>query len=182
MADELIASRYAQAAFETAKEAKELEPVLQQLLRLGELLRDHTELRELLFNPDVDPPDKLGIVERLLKGGCSDLVRSFLQVVLTRGRAEVLPAIIEAFRQKVDDDAGRLAVTVRSAHPLPAATLSRLRKLLEQRERKAIVLTAAVEPGLLGGLQILLDHRIADGSVRRQLADLKERLHAVKVV
>ncbi len=99
MAHELIASRYAQAAFETAKEAKELEPTLEQPLRLGELLRDHAELRELLFNPDVDPPDKLGIVERLLKDGCSGLVRSFLQVVLTRGRAEVLPAIIEAFRQ-----------------------------------------------------------------------------------
>ena len=181
MADELIASRYAQAAFEAAKEAQALEPMLKQLLRLGELLRDHADLRELLFNPDVDPQDKLGIAQRLLKDGWSELLQAFLQVVLTRDRAEVLPAIIEAFRQKVDADAGRLAVTVRSAHPLPAATLTRLKTLLEQRERKAVVLTAAVEPGLLGGLQILLDHRLADGSVRRQLADLKAQLYAVKV-
>jgi len=181
MADELIASRYAQAGFEAAKEAKELEPALKQLSTIGELLRDHADLRELFFNPDVDPQDKLGILERLLTGAMSELVRAFLQVVVTRDRAEVLPAIIEVFRQKVDEDAGRLAVTVRSAHPLPPATLTKLRKILEQREHKEILLTAAIELKLLGGVQILLDHRIADSSVRRQLDDLKAQLHAVKV-
>ncbi len=181
MADELIASRYAQAAFEAAKEGQALELTLQQLGRLEALLRDHAELRELFFNPDVDPEDKLGILDRLLKGDLSEAVRAFLQVVVTRGRADVLPAIIEAFRRKVDEDAGRLAVTVRSAHPLPPAVLTRLKKLLEQRESKEVLLTAAVEPKLLGGVQILLDHRIADSSVRRQLDDLKAQLHAVKV-
>ena len=36
-------------------------------------------------------------------------------------------------------------------------------------------------PELLGGLQVRLDHRVIDGSVRRQLIELRERLTTARV-
>ena len=181
MAQDAVAARYAEALFLSAKTQRRLEETLEQLNLLGWLLRGQPVLREFLFNPDVEPDDKVGVLERALPGGWSDLVRAFLRMVLAMDRAEALPGIVEAFQDAVDEEQGRLRVTVRSAHPLSEDILARLRERLERRERKTIQLEARVEPELLGGLQVQLDHRLIDGSVRRQLDELKERLTSVRV-
>jgi len=64
---------------------------------------------------------------------------------------------------------------------LKPAGLKRLRAALERREHRQVELREELDPELLGGLQVRLDHRVIDGSVRRQLADLRERLGAVRV-
>ena len=70
---------------------------------------------------------------------------------------------------------------VRSARTLPEETLKRLRGSLERREGKTIHLETEVDPRLLGGLQVQLYHRLIDGSVRRALDELRERLMSVRV-
>ena len=181
MADDPIAARYAQALFETAQSADQLDRTLEELRLIGRLLREHPELRQLLFNPDVDPQDKVGIVDRLVHGAWSELVRAFIHMVVSMGRSEVLPDIVESFAGLVDIARNRLRVIVRSAHHVPEPVLVRLRTRLERQERKSIELRAEVEPELIGGLQVVLGHRVIDGSVQRQLSDLRERLSAVRV-
>ncbi len=176
-----IAARYAQAVFETAKAEGALDQALESFVLIGRLLREESELRQLLRNPDVDPEDKVGILERIVKGTWPPLVRAFIHVVMVMGRPESLEMMIDAYAALVDEDRGRLRVTVRSARPLPEAVLERLRLGLEQHERKRIELQTDVVPELLGGLQVVLDHREMDGSVARQLHDLREQLMSVKV-
>lgn len=178
---EPVATRYAQAIFESAQADQRIDETLQELSVIRQLIHDHADLRQFLTNPDVDPEEKVGLFERVLKGGWSTLVKAFIQLVTAYGRAECLPEIIDAYAAMVDTAQGRMRVTVRSARELPDATLHRLRTHLERREGKRIELAAAVDPGLLGGLQVLLDHRVIDGSVRRELHDLRERLTTVRV-
>ncbi len=181
MAYDPVASRYAQAAFETATEQREVDETLRELTQIGALISGSAGLRQLLRNPDVDPPDKVGVLERSLQRSWSGLVRAFVEMTVAMGRAELLPEIVEAFQAAVDEARGRLRAVVRSAHPLPEAALARLRTCLEHRERKQIELETEVAPELIGGLQVILGHRVFDGSVKRQLTDLRERLKAVRV-
>lgn len=181
MADDPIAARYAQALFEASTAAGILDPTLEQLTAIGQLLHDHAELRQFLLNPDVEADDKAGVLDRLLKGAWSPLTRAFIRMVVAAHRAEFLPEMVQAFQAAVDRERGILRVTVRSAHPLPETVLARLRTRLERRERKHIQLATDVDPALLGGLQIVLDHRVIDGSVRRQLVELHQQLTAIKV-
>ena len=181
MADDPIASRYAQALFETAKQEGQLEETLTELAFVGRLLEGEPDLRALLLNPDVEPDDKVGVLDRTLKGGWSALLQAFVRMVLSLGRAEHLQQIAEAFQAIVDKDQGRLRAVVRSARPLPESVLARLRTKLAQRERKEITLAAELDPELLGGVQIRLDHRLIDGSIRRQLDDLHQQLTTVRV-
>ena len=176
-----IATCYAQALFESAKAAGKVDELLEELTAIAQLCRGHAELSRLIINPDVDPPDKVGILQRLLKGSWSELLQSFLLMVIERGRAEFLPEIADAFHAEVDTDRGRLQVTVRSARPLPEESVARLRKLLEGRERKQILLHTETAPELIGGVQVVMGHRVIDGPVRRQLLELQERLSTVRV-
>jgi len=181
MADDPVATRYAQAVFESAKAEGGLDEVLEQLTLLGSLISQHPDLRQLVGNPDVDPDEKVGVLDRIVQGSWSGLVRAFVRMVVSMGRAELLPDVAQAFQAMVDAERGRLKVVVRSAYPIPEATLKRLRARLEQRERKHVELRAEVAPELIGGMQVILGHRVVDGSVQRQLVDLRERLAAVRV-
>ena len=176
-----VAARYAEALFESAKAKRALDETLEQLTLLGKLLESHPDLKEFLYNPDVEPDEKLSVLAKARADGWSGLVQAFLRMTLTMGRAESLPGIAEAFRGLVDREQGRLRVVVRSAHPLPETALARLRKRLEAGENRVVQLDAVVDPELLGGIQVQLDHRLIDGSVRRALEELRERLAHVRV-
>ena len=176
-----IATRYARALFEAAKAEEQLDEALEQMTLIGQLFQAHADLRQLMRNPDVDPEEKVGVLERVLHGSWSALTRAFVEMVVARERAEFLPEIADALQAEVDADRGRLRVVVRSAHPLGDEVLARLRRRLEQREGKHIELDAALDSSLIGGVQVVLGHRVIDGSVRRQLVDLRERLSTVRV-
>ncbi|MBI4341620.1 MAG: ATP synthase F1 subunit delta [Candidatus Omnitrophica bacterium] len=176
-----IATCYAQALFESAKTAPAVDTLLEQLTAIAQLIRAHAELGELIINPDVDPPEKVAILKRLLGGATSPLLEPFLLMVAERGRTEFLPEIADAFHDEVDRDRGRLRATVRSARPLPEELVLRVRRLLERREGKTILLQTETAPELLGGLQVVMGHRVIDGSIQRQVQNLRERLNAVRV-
>ena len=181
MVHDPVASRYAQALFESAKTAAQRHEAMDQLETIGSLLTQQPILREFMWNPDVDPDDKVGLLDRTLKGGWPALVKSFIHMVVSMGRSESLPQIVEAFREAVDASEGRLRVLVRSARPVSETSLNRLRAQLEAQEHKTIEMRTELAPELLGGVQIHLDHRVIDGSVRRQLDELREQLSSVRV-
>ena len=176
-----IATRYAQALFESAQAEGRMDETLEQLTVLGGLIRREPQLRQLLWNPDVDAEDKVGVLDRTLQQSWSELVRAFVRMVTSMGRAEFLPQMAEAFEALVDEAQGRMRVLVRSARPLSAPVLERLRARLSRQEGHTIELSTESAPELLGGVQIRLDHRVIDGSVQRQLVDLRQRLKSVKV-
>ncbi len=181
MALDPVASRYAQAAFETAKAEGAVDTVLEELTFLGKIFRDQPAFREFLWNPDVDSEQKISLLDRLYGGSWSSLVKGLVQMAIGFGRAEYLPDIIRAFRAAVDRDRGQLRVTVRCVYPLSEEVLKRLRTDLERREQKKVELHTETVSELLGGIQILLDHRVIDGSVKGQIAELKRQLRSVRV-
>jgi F-type H+-transporting ATPase subunit delta len=181
MALDIVATRYAQALFELAKAEGAVEETRAQVTFLGRLVADSPDLQQLLRNPDVDPPDKLGVLDRVAGGQSSALVRASLQTLMAMGRSELVPELAEALAAADDADRRRLAVTVRSAHPLPDAALERLKTRLEHRERKTIELTTELSPELIGGLHIRMEHRVIDGSIRAQLDQLRQQLLSVRV-
>lgn len=176
-----IATRYAQALFETAKASDEIEETLEQLSFIGQLMRDEPSLRQVMRNPHVNLDEKVALLARSLKGGWSELVHAFIRLVVSWGRVEHFLQIAEAFSALVDVEQARARVVVRTAHAIPDAVLARLRTRLEQRERKHIELETELDPALLGGLQVVLGHRVIDGTIQRQLAELRERLLSVRV-
>ena len=181
MRDDPVATRYASALFETAKAEGVLVETLEQLQFLGTLLRQSEDLRRLFLNPDVDPEEKVALLDRLFKGTWSSRVRAFVRLVVSMGRAQSLSAMVEAFQAAVDDSLGRLRVVVRCARPLPEPLRARLTSTVQRRERKQVELRVELDPTLLGGMQLSFDHRVIDGSVQRQLKELRQRLSSVRV-
>lgn len=176
-----IAARYAQALFQAATREGQLVETLEQLRLLGRLLREQEGFQHLLVNPDIDPQDKVAVVDRLFQGTGSSHVRAFIRLVTAMERAASLPAMAEAFEALVDAQQGRVRVVVRCKYPLPEPLRARLEATLQRRERKQVTLQVELDPALLGGVRIAVEHRVVDGSVQRQLEELRRRLTSVRV-
>jgi len=179
MAQDAVAVRYAQALFESARVQEAIEPTTRVLEAIGSAMKEEPQLRRLLMNPEVEPQEKVELLQRATAIEWSELVRAFIFMVVSWDRAQALPEMAEAFQEAVDAHHGRVRAIVRSAHPISEQLLERLRAVLEKLERRKVELVPEVEPSLIGGLQVQMGYRVVDGSVKRQLEELRERLLAV---
>ena len=181
MVSDPVAVRYASSFFEVVKDEGRLDETASSLKELQGLIQRHEELRQFLVNPGVEVADKTQVLERLLGSAWSRDLKAFVQMVVSLGRAARLVEIVDAFGELVDAERGVLRVRLRTARPLPAPLKTRLKQTLERRERCSVELIEDMVPELLGGLQVLLDDRMLDGSLRTQLDTLRQRLKSVRV-
>jgi len=172
-----VAKRYAKALVEVAASSNELEAVHHDLRTLADLLREHRDLRQFLANPSVARGDAAAVIQEV---GAAMTIRpltaTFLQVVLEGRRLDGLDVILRAYEVLVDERLGRAKAVVTSAAPLDAATQEHLRRRLGEVTGKNVYLELRQDPGLLGGVVTQLGSRIYDGSLKTQLAHLRDEV------
>ena len=103
-------------------------------------------------------------------------VQSLALLLLERGRIAALPAVARAYEEMCDDKLGRVRALVKSAQPLDIASETAIRKALEKRTGKKVIMTTVVEPALVGGVVAHVAGMVLDGTVSARLDALKHRL------
>lgn len=175
-----VAFRYARALAELVmKPGSGLEPerAVAELGAFARALQDSEQLRHVLLSPVVPPPRKRALISRLVAGeGLSGLVQRFLYVVVDHRRVALLEDIREAFEIEMDRLRGLVRVDVASARELTGAQrealVGELARLTGQQPR----LRFRLQPELIGGLAARVGSTVYDGSVRGQLAELRQRM------
>ncbi len=172
-----VARRYARALVEVAAASNELEAVRQELSSFADLLGEHRELRQFLTNPSILRRDKAQILgEVVSRLALRPLTRSFLRILLEAGRMPALDSVLRAYEALVDERLGRVKAMVTAGGPLGVETQERLRQRLEQVTGKTVYLEVRQDPRILGGLVSQIGSLVYDGSLRGQLARLREEM------
>lgn len=179
MIRELAAKRYAEAAFQIARERGTEEAWLEGLRLLVALWSDP---QALAFLEDVRIPlgAKLKLVERALEG-VDPLVLNLARLLVQRGRVALAPQILEAFQELADEERGIVHALVTSAVPLSEDEQRAVAERLSQITGKQVVLEARVDEGIIGGLVVRIGDRLIDGSTRSKLQALKRQLEEARV-
>jgi F-type H+-transporting ATPase subunit delta len=141
-----------------------------------EVLGRHPDVAAFLASPAVGHKTKEAALAAALDGRASDLLRGLLAVLARNGRLDLVPGIAAAYRQLLEDRAGRVRVKVASAVELSDAQRAALTETLSGMMRQTPVLDARVDPDLLGGLVIQVGDRVIDTSVRTRLQTLRTLL------
>lgn len=175
-----VAKRYARALFRVLGARGETEAcdrAAELLQALAAAVREHGTLRQVLANPAIDAQRKAAVLAEIVErmGGDAVLQR-FARVVAEHERADRLPEIARAFRARVDAARGVLDAEVVTPRPLGAGEIERLAKQLAARTGRQVRLRTNTDPTLLGGLVTRIGDVIYDGSLRHQLARLRERM------
>ncbi len=171
-----LAQTYAEALLELADDGGSLAEVAEEVESLRGLIRDNTSLRAILENPAIADDERAGSLERMFKGRVSEVLYRFVQVVNRKGRADVLPSILEAFTGLVRDRRGIVEVNAYVPQRMSPAEADRVQSRISERLRHEVVLHQYEDPTLIGGLKLRIGDRLIDGSVKAQLGRMRSVL------
>jgi F-type H+-transporting ATPase subunit delta len=169
-----VARRYAQAAFEVARERGHVDRWLAELERLVGLL-DGTEAGAFLAAPQVPFEAKQEFVEQILDDFLPE-VRNFVLLLTRRRRIRLLPRIYEEFGRLANEYRGIVVAEVTSAVPLDDADKAVIIRQLSELTGRRVILRTQVDPAILGGLIVRMGDKLIDGSLRTRLERLRETL------
>ena len=166
---------YARALYEAAHDQGRVDVVRDQLAELAAALETTPELEAFLANPQLDPGAKASVLEEVTTGA-DPVVRNFLRVVASKGRAGQLRAIAEEFDAIVDREQGRLKVELTTAYELSEDEAKAIVSKIEQASGQTVEATRTVDPDLIGGMILQAGSLRVDASVRGRLDRLRREL------
>lgn len=167
---------YAVALFQVAKAEGALDAVEDELFRFARTVQQETRLREALTDINLPAAHRADMVTELLGAKASPHTVNLIRFVVESGRARDLPAIVDSLVALAAAERRRSIAEVRAAVPLADAERDRLRTAIERATGKDVELKVVVDPAVVGGLFVRVGDVVFDGTVRRRLQQMKERL------
>lgn len=170
--------RYARAFQQVAaSQHLDREHVRQQLGDFSATFQASRELREFLGNPSLEEADKLKVLDAVSsRVGLCPTVRNFIAVLMRHERLGSMDEIVGEYQTLADEANGMAEVEIVSAKPLAEEERTLLQGKAGELAGSNVRVTWTEDASLLGGAVIRLGSRVYDGSVRGQLAQMKQHL------
>lgn len=168
------AKRYAQAAFQLARDKGELDAWESGLRALGETLQT---LDAMVFLSSVRVPDvaKQEFLRRVMEQP-APLLWNLVLLLIERSRLALTPQIIQEFMELLDDERGIAHAQVTTAVPMSDSERTAVAARLSELTGKQVQIETHEDPEMLGGLVARVGDRLIDGSTRTKLIALKRQL------
>lgn len=168
------AKRYAQAAFELARERNELDAWGPAMQSLGEASAS-PEALAFLGDRRVPGDAKESFLTRVA-GELPPMVGNLVKLLESKRRLPLLSQIAEFFQELLDDHNGIAHAQVLTAVPMSDDEQRALAARLSELTGKQVQVEAHEEPEILGGLVARIGDRLIDGSAKTKLLALKREL------
>jgi F-type H+-transporting ATPase subunit delta len=171
-----IAETYARSLFELGSLTGTVTDAEAQLNDVVKTVRGHVDLRDALADATVPDEKKREILREIFGEAVDPAVLSIVQVIVASGNVDKLGDVAVAFSALVEQELGVVPAEVTTAVPLTDQLRASLSAKLEGSLDKRVVLREKVDPEILGGIVIKVAGRVMDGSLKKQLSDMRRAL------
>lgn len=175
-----IAKRYATALFNAAVKAKIEDQVHEEAKGFRKLFEEQPAFRNFLLSPQVTTKDKKDLIGTL-RGQLSELFVQFLLLLIDKKRFFFVDDIIEGYGYLYERHKGILEVKAITAVPLDDIMRRKTVDKLERETGKTIRLSPVVDESIIGGMILVIEDKIIDGSIRFRIEKLKRQLDEIRV-
>lgn len=180
MISESVARRYVKALFQAAREDGQADALAPLLQGLQGLYHGNDALRAALTNPRLTDAVKRAVVLRLVGDNPPLLLPRFVDLLLAKRRIEVLRHAGSIYQKLLDQAAGVCHAQVVAAFPLGPEQEQQLAALLSRQLGASVTIESRVDPAVIGGLSVKVGDLLIDGTIRRRLEQLRERVTGVR--
>ena len=171
-----LATRYAKALIDLAKEQGQLEQVYKDVLYLKSIFESSKELISFLNNPVITSDEKLMVVKAVDSDNTGEITKSFNRLLIRKGRENYLPEIADAFIEQYKEFKGIVTITLITAIPaseeVKKTIIGRIKRDGVTRE---IELVCLVQEDIIGGFILEGNGKRIDASVAYDLTKVKNR-------
>jgi F-type H+-transporting ATPase subunit delta len=172
-----VLARYARALADVAFEQK-FEPVVTaDIGTYREIFRSVPELLHAFDNPAIPRDAKKGVLAGLISlYPAHALTGNFLQTLLEHHRIRYFDEVAVLYGRTVNERKGIVSARVVTAAPLLERDQAVLRNSLRSLTGREVDMAIQTDTELVGGIVVQMGSTVYDGSVRRQLAEMRERM------
>lgn len=179
MSNKAVASRYALALFQIAKETGSLTQIVNELQIVEDVYEKTPELNDVLLHPKVPVEKKVELIKNSFASYISNTVINTLLLMVERGRGENIIAMIDQFKKLAYEEQGMAVAYVYSVKPLSDEYKEVISKEFAKKVGKnTLLIENIIDEDLIGGLKIRIGDRIYDGSIKGQLDRLQRQITA----
>ncbi len=108
--------------------------------------------------------------------GLTGVMANFMNLLAQKRRADVLPDIAETFQSMVDEEHNVCQGLVVTATEIDNDLKEKVKETLEKITGKQVTLNTEVDEAIIGGMVAKVGDLVFDGSIKTQLAGLKESI------
>lgn len=173
-----VVGAYARALADAVVGSK-LDParMLQELHAVESLLAESDPLRRVLDNPSIPGDRKRAVLDAISQRlGMTRQARNFVAVLIDHRRLPLFSDIVKQVQQELNDRLGFADAEVSSARLLSDPEKELLEAEITKLTGKRVRARYQQDGSLLGGAVVKVGSTIYDGSVKGQLARIREQL------
>lgn len=181
MAAKDIARVYASSLVDLGTENKILPDLEEEIKFIAGMIADDRNFRHFLTSPGITKDAKKEFIEKIFKGKLSDDMVNFIKVLIDNDRQSAIVEIYETFTELIDDANNRQRVTIITSIDLDSTLKSKMAAKLKDVFKKEIIIKEEIDPSILGGIIIKVGDTVIDGSLAKDLRNIKINLLNSKV-
>lgn len=176
-----IGKRYAVALYNAAVAEDVLDQVHGDVTSFAAVLEQEPAFRVFLASMRVTADEKHDLVVRAIAERASGLFVKFVLLLINKKRLAQYSEIAKAFEALYEEHHGIVRVNVVTAFPLDAELERKAKETIERRTGKTAHIEKHIDRSIIGGMVMIADGQIIDGSIRSQLAELRQELLEARV-
>ncbi len=167
---------YGTALFEAAKETGKTEIIKEEALELIKVLDREREFCDFLKAPGISAVEKKEALQNIFRGKICDELLNFLCILIDKGRMIHFERMVKVYLKLLDKEEGLSYGTVYSVVELGEERLRELEEETSALLQENVKLRNEIDPGLIGGIRILVDGKIIDASLKKRFDDLSSQI------
>ena len=167
-----ITSRYAEALYSLKKDENSLESSQKEIKELIKVLKENPDFLVLLTSSYKEFEEKEQIIDKVFIG-VDEEIKTLIKIVVKNHRGQYLTEIFENYNSLVNEYRGVLEGLVYSTEPLSESQLAKLNSAIGKIETRPVELKNIIDPSLIGGVKVVINDHIYDGSIKRHIDDMK---------
>jgi F-type H+-transporting ATPase subunit delta len=171
------ATRYARALLDVAIQESDPAKIERDLSSFVTMVESNAELKRALLSPRVPPDRRRSLVTAVLEqSGAEPPLVKLLGMLAERSRLDLLHDLLEVYGERQLAHQNIVKGTVTSAAPIAPDHVAALERSLSGATGKQVQLDVALDLALIGGVVTRIGSTVYDGSIRTQLARMKQQL------
>ena len=167
-----IAQNYASALLSLAIDDNKVILYQEEVKELRKIIRDNPDFLLLIESRFLSVKEREENAEKLLSNFSTDVV-NFIKIIIKHNRVNYLVDILDAFNSLCNENRDIVEGLIYSAFPLEEATLLKIKKKISEIENHEVDLIPRIDPSLIGGVKVVINSHVYDGSIKNQLEKMQ---------